>query len=78
MVPKPVRKKAKKAVAEKRRGTLTRNKANGKSSEVIGRGKLAFAYDEIERTGIGSDVRARRTDPFTGKKSPWKHYEIKS
>ncbi|MHB8634320.1 MAG: hypothetical protein ACYDBQ_10235 [Thermoplasmatota archaeon] len=65
-------------IAEKRRRTLVRNVRRGKSSEVIGRAKLAFGYDEIERTGVGSDYRGRRTTPWTGEKSRWKHFEIKS
>lgn len=68
-------KKSKKA---KKRERIKRNKRKGKAAEDQVKMELQLQGFQVERTGKGSDFRAKKRDPITGEVIDEKLVEVKS
>jgi hypothetical protein len=68
----------KKTKKQRAREVLESNKRNGKDAEDRFVLRHSLSGEEVERTGRGSDFRVRRRDPWTGKVSSSRLYEVKS
>jgi HJR/Mrr/RecB family endonuclease len=68
----------KRPAQEVRREILAENRRRGREGEEIAKTRLALQGYEVERTGRGSDYRARKRDLFTGKVVESRLVEVKT
>lgn len=61
-----------------KRFTLDNNKFKGKWAEESFKTEMQVKGYDVERTGHGSDYKARKRNLLTGKVGKEKHYEVKS
>lgn len=69
------RKRSTKAI---KRDVIAQNRRRGRDGEEVAKMQLAMQGYEVERTGRGSDFRARRRDVFTGRVVESKLVEVKT
>ena len=69
---------ARKTKKQSAREVLENNKRNGRDAEDRFVLRRSLNGEDIERTGRGSDFRVRKRDPWTGKVTSSRLYEVKS